>query len=286
MKRILVATDFSSRSDRALRRAVLAARQIGAELTVVHAVDDDQPNYLIEKQRTAASRILEQTITTLARVDQVPSEMHMVVGDAFTGILQAAGEWNPDLIVIGPHRRQFLDTFVGTTAERTIRRSRHPILMANAVPSGPYGRSLFAVDFDDASRSAIRAASALNISAASDMIALHLFDAPAVGMMKRAMEAREAIDHYISRQEARARAEMASLLTECELHSARLRLAPLTGSAATAIRACATDEEADLIVLGTNQRKGIERFVLGSVAQDVLLDATQDVLVVPENPDE
>jgi nucleotide-binding universal stress UspA family protein len=58
-------------------------------------------------------------------------------------------------------------------------------------------------------------------------------------------------------------------------------LSPLKGLASAAISACASEQEADLIVLGTNQRKGLERFLLGSVAQGVLLDATQDVLIVP-----
>jgi nucleotide-binding universal stress UspA family protein len=36
MDRILVATDFSTRSDRALRRATLIARRTGAALTLLH----------------------------------------------------------------------------------------------------------------------------------------------------------------------------------------------------------------------------------------------------------
>ncbi|MCD2324147.1 universal stress protein [Sphingomonas sp. IC-56] len=47
------------------------------------------------------------------------------------------------------------------------------------------------------------------------------------------------------------------------------------------IRACAGKVSADLIVMGTNQRHGLQRFPIGSVAQEVLLDAAQDVLVVP-----
>ncbi|WP_262271421.1 universal stress protein [Microvirga yunnanensis] len=39
---ILAATDFSTRSQRAVRRAGLLARDCGAELTLVHVVDDDQ----------------------------------------------------------------------------------------------------------------------------------------------------------------------------------------------------------------------------------------------------
>src|SRR5690349_25051655 len=42
--RSLVATDFSTRSDRALLRATLVANRVGAALTLVHVVDADQPH--------------------------------------------------------------------------------------------------------------------------------------------------------------------------------------------------------------------------------------------------
>ena len=41
MQRIMLATDFSERSDRALRRTVLLAKAHGAVLDLVHVVDDD-----------------------------------------------------------------------------------------------------------------------------------------------------------------------------------------------------------------------------------------------------
>lgn len=259
----------------------MTARTIEAELTLVHVVDDDQPNYLIERQRSAATELLGQIATTLAEVDKVASRMIVTTGDAFDGILRTAAEINPDLIIVGPHRRQFLDTFVGTTAERTIQRSRHPILMANAVPSGSYNRILLATDLTDASRSAVTSADRLGILTGVDIVALHLFDAPAIGMMKRAMEVPDAINHYVSVEEKRARSELMFFLGGCGLQGARLKLSPMQGSVAAAIRSCADEQEVDLIVLGTSQRTGIERFLLGSIAQAVLLDAAQDVLVVP-----
>ena len=91
------------------------------------------------------------------------------------------------------------------------------------------------------------------------------------------MEVQDAIDHYVSQQEDRARSELTSFLAKCRLDSAQLMLSPLKGSASAAISACAIEQEADLIVLGTNQRKGLERFLLGSVAQGVLLDIDSPV---------
>lgn len=286
MNRILVATDFSTRSDRALRRAVLLAGAHGAALTLVHVVDDDQPADLVGHHAKAARALLEQTARTIAEVDAVPAETIVTTGDPFAGILAAADAADPDLIVVGPHRRQFLDTIVGTTAERTIRRGSRPVLMANAAPGGAYQRSLLAIDLDEASQGAVQAARRLGMLAGTDVAALHLFDAAAVSMMKRAMEYPEAIDAYVKEEERRARIALTSHLLESGVEGARQILRPRQGPAAALIRDCAGEVSADLIVMGTNQRRGLHRFLIGSVAQEVLLDATQDVLVVPlDKPD-
>jgi nucleotide-binding universal stress UspA family protein len=47
MRRILVASDFSARSNRAARRATLLARTYGSSITVVHVVDDN-PVLMVE----------------------------------------------------------------------------------------------------------------------------------------------------------------------------------------------------------------------------------------------
>ena len=51
IQKILVATDFSTRSDRALRRASLLAHSVSAELVLLHVIDDDQPKPLQEVQQ-------------------------------------------------------------------------------------------------------------------------------------------------------------------------------------------------------------------------------------------
>ena len=53
------------------------------------------------------------------------------------------------------------------------------------------------------------------------------------------------------------------------------------------IEAVAQQKEADLIVLGTNGRRGIGKFILGSVAEEILRRATCPVLTVgPHSPSE
>lgn len=278
---ILVATDFSTRSDRALRRATMIAGQLGAALSLVHVVDSDQPQYLIDAQRTAARSLLEETARTLCRIDDVPAQTNVVVGDVFSGILEVAKDAGAGFIVLGPHRRQLRDAFIGTTAERTIAHSRCPVLMAAGVPSAPYDRALIALGLDEVSKSTLRRAGALGILDGAEIVAMHAFDAPAEGMMKRAMSEPDAIDHYLATERRRASEAFDAFLEEVGLDDVHRALLPVRGTAARTILESARDEEAALIVVGTSQRTGIQRFMLGSVAEDVLADADRDVLVIP-----
>ncbi|MGZ3755133.1 MAG: universal stress protein [Mucilaginibacter sp.] len=53
------------------------------------------------------------------------------------------------------------------------------------------------------------------------------------------------------------------------------------GDTADGILTCAKEFNADLIVLGTHSRTGLDRFLMGSVAEHVVRHATIPVLVVP-----
>lgn len=53
-----------------------------------------------------------------------------------------------------------------------------------------------------------------------------------------------------------------------------------TGSPAAEIARIASDEEVDLIVVGTHGRKGFERAVLGSIAEDTFRQSPCAVLAV------
>ncbi len=59
----------------------------------------------------------------------------------------------------------------------------------------------------------------------------------------------------------------------------RMRLTVAVGQAAQALVQIAADVEADLLLLGTHGRKGVERLVLGSVAAQVFRTAPCSVLV-------
>ena len=280
MDRILVATDFSTRSDRALRRAILIARRTGASLTLLHVVDADRPERLVDSDAAQAFAVLDETARTLRSEDDIPADALVAVDDIHSGILQAAEQVGASLIILGPHRTRLRDVFIGTTVERVIRRSRFPLLVAVQPPSAPHERTLLALDFDEASKSAGRAALAMSIFDHTDVIVMHAFDAPGEGMMRRSMET-EGIEDYVASEREHAVEKLHGLVRELGLPRSNHRVVAITGTPARSILESARTEDSHLIVLGTNQRKGFERLLIGSVTEDVIRDADRDVLIIP-----
>ncbi|MDT9601041.1 universal stress protein [Sphingosinicella rhizophila] len=153
--------------------------------------------------------------------------------------------------------------------------------MAVQAPSGSYDRTLLALDFDEASKAAGRAALAMGIFEPTEVVVMHAFDAPAEGMLRMAMETTDAVDDYVAGERTEAAAKLHGLVRELGLPPSEHRIAAMNGTPARSILESARKEDAHLIVLGTNQRKGFERLLIGSVTEDVIRDAHRDVLIIP-----
>lgn len=278
----MVATDFSERSDRALRRATLLAKQFGARLSLVHVVDDDRPQRMLEKERDLASQLLDETGASVRGHDGVTCDTRVVLGASFAGILKAVEDGGPDLLVIGPHRRQELrDIFAGTTAERTIRSASCPVLMANAPPAGAYRRILLTTDFSEEARRAVDAFVALGMGHGSEISLLHLFDVMAFRLAMAGSMTESSRITYLENVRDEARKELVSFAQAAALRSVKQIARESRSSTALDILAEAKETSADLIVVGTRGRSGLGKFLLGSVAEEVLRSADRDVLAVP-----
>ena len=189
-------------------------------------------------------------------------------------------------MIIGPHRRQALkDVFVGTTAERTIRASRRPVLMANGVPAGPYRRVLIAVDLSQCSGDAVRAVVDLGLEERAAVSVVHVFGAPGTGLLPRSSRRDDRLETYLAEEKARAAHDLDAFLHDLGFDPMQRFLKPGETPAAAVIGTVARDVAADLLVVGTHGRTGIAMLMLGSVAQEVLRVADRDVLAVPPRRD-
>jgi nucleotide-binding universal stress UspA family protein len=282
MQRILVATDLSPRSERAIQRAALLAREHGGALTLVHVVDDDQPRQIVDLEAGEAAGFLRQQVATLPELRGVDCRLEIVVGDAFDGILRAAATIGPDLMVMGTHRKRLLrDVFIGTTIERVVRTGSCPILMVNRAVELPYRTVLAPVDMSDASAHALATADALGLLEGAAVTVAHTFAAIAQGQMYVAGTPKERIREYVTDEQRAAEKEVAEFL-DAGGFAHRGWARHVREGAPLEVIAMAVDlMRPDLLVVGTRGRSAMGRIFVGSVTESLLRTVETDILAVP-----
>ena len=282
--RILCATDLSSRSDRAVRRAALLARQAAAEMVLLSVVDDDQPETLVATERREVTALLASQARGIPELQGLQPKLRVEAGDAFDTIIHVAEAEQADLIVMGEHRKRLLrDMFVGTTIERVMRLGHRPVLMVNRSAERPYRRLLAAVDMSQPSGDALRAVARLGLTEGAELTVFHAFRQPGRGGMMLADLPAEAVQGHVATTAAETRAALARFLQGIDPgFASRLPSIVLEeGSPADALQAAVRRLSPDLVVMGTRGHGLIGRLVLGSVAEAALRTLDCDVLAVP-----
>jgi nucleotide-binding universal stress UspA family protein len=140
LKTILVATDFSDASDAALAYGRELARNFGANLVVLHVVDNVvaygvgdgvvimQPELQRQIEANARQR-LDNLLSNEDREQLGASTVILVSNATSPAITDYANEAKVDLIVIGTHgRRAVAHLLIGSVAERVVSTAPCPVL--------------------------------------------------------------------------------------------------------------------------------------------------------------
>jgi nucleotide-binding universal stress UspA family protein len=279
---ILAATDFSTRSNRAVRQAGLLAQTEHARLHIVHIVDDDRPEELVNLEKREAERIMIEQVSSMPELRDVDCNCVVISGDPFDGILRTATDVNADLIVLGAHRRQLLlDIFTGTTIERVVRLGSLPVLMVNNEAQHRYEKVVAAVDMSDASANALRAAVATGLISDAGATLLHAIVAPAKGKMFVGGASQASIDEYVEEERAAAQSELAAFVVTNDLGKQPWSLRVEEGSPMEVIARIVSEVRPDLLVMGTHGRSGLLKVLIGSVTEEALRSLNVDILAVP-----
>ncbi|APA88281.1 universal stress protein [Paraburkholderia sprentiae WSM5005] len=140
--RILVAVDGSNTSRRAFAAALDLAKSNGAVLRPFYVVENtpmyfEAPGYdpsilrnrLIEEGQELRVEFSKAMAEQGVHGDPAVSEASSL-GDVAEIVLQAAAEFNADLLVMGTHgRRGFQRLILGSVAERCVRQATLPVLL-------------------------------------------------------------------------------------------------------------------------------------------------------------
>jgi len=143
-KHIAVATDLSPSSSAALRFALTLAAPLGAQVTLVHAIEPTPMPGGLEafalegmpvgwEQRVTQARVAdaERRLAEQARQGgAVAVNTRLVIGSLPDAILEQLGPLGIDLLVVGTHgRRGLAHFFLGSAAERLLRGASCPVVV-------------------------------------------------------------------------------------------------------------------------------------------------------------
>ena len=282
MKALMLATDLSNRSDRAMRRAARLVRQFDCPWFILHVVDEDQPQLRIELEVEQVRRYLNEQLDFFTELAGRTPEIWVEVGDPAKHIADCTRWADIDLLVVGSHRKSPLrDIFVGTTLERLVRTSHVPILLVNRVAEDDYLAPLLAVDCSPASAQAVRAANELGLLPASGARALHAFDPLGGAVLLAAGAGAGSIAKDFATERHRATAALDQFLRKEGLDAMIGQRLIEEGLPMTALRRVLEQEPVDLLVMGTRGLTGVKRMLIGSVADAAMCELDCDILTVP-----
>jgi nucleotide-binding universal stress UspA family protein len=94
------------------------------------------------------------------------------------------------------------------------------------------------------------------------------------------------VDAVLDALEREGEAAVGEVQSRCEAAGIETETAVLVGTVHRSIREYVEDHDIDLVVMGTHGRKGIERFLLGSVAERTVRTSSVPVLTVHTREDE
>ncbi|HEY1139906.1 MAG TPA: universal stress protein [Lysobacter sp.] len=275
-RRILLATDLSSRCDRAFDRAVQLCHLWAAELHVLHAVEAMRPSVPVgvdadEYIRARPDPRAEATaqLRAMLKREQVQAQIHVEDEAAPRAVLDVVEREGCDLVILGEGRDRLVGPFEDAL-DRVVRTSPVSVLAVRSRPYGPYRNLLVGTDFTDESRQALCKSMRWFPGAAFSFV--HAYSMPYSGLVPR--ESRQWAGEQLER--LRTHLGEAGISAE-ERTSVRTRVE--AGPPSVVLRQQALDMEADLTVIGAHPRGLLFDAVVGS--SRLIIDTIEgDVLVV------
>jgi nucleotide-binding universal stress UspA family protein len=297
--RILLGTDGSPSAGVAADLVAGIAWPSGTAIRVVEAIQPSPMLYTdpwppvglasweeVEADAEAAARATVEGVRARLEQPGVEVSTSVVTGRPATTLLDAAQSMPADVIFLGSRGHGTIESMVlGSVSAEVIDHAHAPVLVARR-PT--IGRIVLAWDGSDCAGVAAQLLKTWPMfqGAEIDVVSVAEIDFPwwtgfpgtsSAQLMPMYVEAADA-----TRQQ---HAELAAgMARELEAAGFAARAVPREGDAAGQIIAAAKAAGADIIVVGTHGRTGLQRLLLGSVARNVVQHAAASVLVVRTAP--
>ena len=290
---VLTGTSLTEASDQVLRAGLKVARAAGARVVLAHAF----PPYMVyggapyvpelpdvvEAEKESLRRRMEGQAHMLGIHPEERAGTFLELGPAHQMLIETARKTNADLIVVGAAEAPILAKMFGSTTDRVVRKATCPVLVVCRDLMMPPARVLLPVDLSLLSAEALREGlEVLSMLASERGPENTLPEVEALYVVSDLDRHLFAPEEAPEKAEAYTREELGRFLVQHAADSA-FEVVPRTvsGYVEDEILLRIREWEPDLVILGTHGRGGFERFLLGSVATQIVHNGGANVLIVP-----
>lgn len=275
----MVGLELTERSEPAFARAVRVAREHDAGLSILHVVSADLPQKIADAHIQYATTVVQDHASRAKGAGVSDVAQVLARGRDYETIVEQATTSGTDLVVLGNHKsRGMVADHMGTTVDRVLRLSGRPVLLVQGPTRHSYKRILVAVDFSTAARSALGLVFKLFPDA--EVVVVNTW-----GRRHRHMDTA----HTGPDENEARRLALSAFVQEISDQAGprpngearEITKIVQTGRPEAIIPPLAEEQHVDLVVVGTHARTGLTHFFLGSVAEEIMLRVSTDVLAVP-----
>ncbi|MEF8863151.1 MAG: universal stress protein [Haloarculaceae archaeon] len=280
---ILVPTDGSECAQAAVGYAEDLATRYEARVHVLSVADSRRLENAPRADRVEQERAetAERTCNELSG-SGVSVEQAVRTDIPHKAILRYATEQDIDLVVMGTHGRTGVERYLlGSVTEKVVRLSDVPVLTVKAEADGdatyPYADILVPTDGSGGAAAAIDPAVDIASTYDARVHALSVIDTMSMGVDVRSGAILDALE-----ESARSAVEtIEERAANASVHA--VETAIQHGNPYRAIRSYVEEHDIDLVVMGTHGRSGIERYLLGSVAEKTVRTSPVPVMTVRQS---
>ncbi len=289
LRRVLIGTLLESDSDPVVRAGLAVARATGARVHLVHAIPEGPripgpetglgADFSAELSAACREKLDEQ-IERLGIRDSELAGAEVKAGEPHRVLVDTARTAGADLIVVGATGSgPFAAELLGSTADRVLRKAACPVLLVRGELRVPPERVLAPVDLSPLSADSFRCGldllAQLTKGAAIEVRAVH-----ALSFMET-LTHRKAGEISTEEVERQIGAKLQRFVLENRADAPlEVETAVLPGEARFEILQELGEHPADLVLLGTHGRGGLDRLIIGSVASTVARKAPCSVLLI------
>ena len=278
VKQILVAIDRSAMAEEALKRAISIAKKKDARLIVMHVIESSfiESPFVQSIDKDKLKREITEQIDQLNKQANIEYILFVGSGSESGTIMNMVQKSEVDLLVVGSHGKSDIESgHFGSTTLKIIQNTHIPVLIVKNRVKTIYQKMIAPTNLSDYSKESILFANTLFTKPSRKY--LYAFET---------MSELSAITFHISSEQwraanieitANAKTELAEFVKE--VGDGEVVLIDFAASINEDLLAYITDDEADLLVLGSKGVDNLNSFVFGSTASYLVQRSPIDVLV-------